>query len=301
VTDSPQRADGPTIVVGADGSSSSEHAVVFAARLAHASGAPLLLACAYPYDAGTRAANLDVRAGLREQAEVTLRRLGAYAEAAADVRTVAIADTSPPRALHELAEREHAGLIVLGTTATHRHERVFPGSTAERLLHGAPCPVAVVPGVDRDVAMRTIGVAVDGSPEAARALEVAIGAARATGAQLRVISVCDADRFGAPEASDGPGFWIDRDAVRRHAREDMDELSAGLPSDVHATPDLVFGTPARELTARTAELDLLVMGSRGYGPLRAVLLGGVAGRVLRDAACPVVVVPRGASVPPTAF
>jgi nucleotide-binding universal stress UspA family protein len=39
------------------------------------------------------------------------------------------------------------------------------------------------------------------------------------------------------------------------------------------------------------------MGSRGYGPLRAVLLGGVAGRVLRDAACTVLVVPRGAELP----
>ena len=41
-------------------------------------------------------------------------------------------------------------------------------------------------------------------------------------------------------------------------------------------------------------LDVLVMGSRGYGPLHAVLVGGVAGRVVRDAACPVIVLPRKA-------
>jgi nucleotide-binding universal stress UspA family protein len=40
-----------------------------------------------------------------------------------------------------------------------------------------------------------------------------------------------------------------------------------------------------------------VIGSRGYGPLHSVLLGGVSGRVIRDAACPVIVVPRGAQVP----
>jgi nucleotide-binding universal stress UspA family protein len=55
--------------------------------------------------------------------------------------------------------------------------------------------------------------------------------------------------------------------------------------------------PAVALIERSHELDLLVMGSRGYGPLHAVLLGAVSGRVIRDAACPVIVVPRGAKVP----
>ena len=51
------------------------------------------------------------------------------------------------------------------------------------------------------------------------------------------------------------------------------------------------------LVERSHDLDLLVIGSRGYGPLHSVLLGGVSGRVIRDAACPVIVVPRGAEVP----
>ena len=55
--------------------------------------------------------------------------------------------------------------------------------------------------------------------------------------------------------------------------------------------------PADVLIERSHEVDLLVIGSRGYGPLRSVLLGGVSGRVIRDAACPVIVVPRGAEVP----
>jgi hypothetical protein len=44
----------------------------------------------------------------------------------------------------------------------------------------------------------------------------------------------------------------------------------------------------------TEALDVMVVGSRGYGPLKAVLLGGVSGQVIRSAACPVIVVPRGA-------
>ena len=40
-----------------------------------------------------------------------------------------------------------------------------------------------------------------------------------------------------------------------------------------------------------------MIGSRGYGPVRWVLLGGVSDRVIRDAACPIIIVPRGAQVP----
>jgi nucleotide-binding universal stress UspA family protein len=55
------------------------------------------------------------------------------------------------------------------------------------------------------------------------------------------------------------------------------------------------GKPAEVLIALSETVDLLVIGSRGYGPLKAVLLGGVSGQVIRSAACPVVVVPRHAT------
>ena len=51
------------------------------------------------------------------------------------------------------------------------------------------------------------------------------------------------------------------------------------------------------LAGFTVSLDLLVMGSRAYGPHRAVLLGGVSRRVIADSKCPVVVLPRGAAHP----
>ena len=53
-------------------------------------------------------------------------------------------------------------------------------------------------------------------------------------------------------------------------------------------------TRAEILADASEELDLLVLGSRGYGPLHSVLVGGVAGRVVREAACPVLVLPRKA-------
>ncbi|MEO8687762.1 MAG: universal stress protein [Solirubrobacteraceae bacterium] len=51
---------------------------------------------------------------------------------------------------------------------------------------------------------------------------------------------------------------------------------------------------ARELIGISGLVDLLVIGSRAYGPLRAVLLGGVSGKVIRSASCPVIVIPNGA-------
>ena len=53
--------------------------------------------------------------------------------------------TSAARALHELSETKGAGLLVVGSTKRGAAGRVLPGSTAERLMHGAPCPIAIVP------------------------------------------------------------------------------------------------------------------------------------------------------------
>src|ERR687885_718966 len=73
---------------------------------------------------------------------------------------------APGRALHELAERESAALLVLGSSHRSAVGRVLAGTTAERLLHGSPCPVAVAPrgfATSEAHGFATIGVAYDGS------------------------------------------------------------------------------------------------------------------------------------------
>lgn len=87
-------------------------------------------------------------------------------------------------------------------------------------------------------------------------------------------------------------------AWREVLRDDLEKvLEAALPASVDANRVVLDGDPAGRLIERSSNLGVLVIGSRGYGPLRSVLLGGVSGRVIRDAACPVIVVPRGAEVP----
>ena len=76
-------------------------------------------------------------------------------------------------------------------------------------------------------------------------------------------------------------------------REGLDEAVAALPAEVRAETVFMAGTPGPELAAQTEGVDLMVVGSRGYGPRAAVLLGGVTHTVIRKAHCPVIVLPRG--------
>jgi nucleotide-binding universal stress UspA family protein len=135
-------------------------------------------------------------------------------------------------------------------------------------------------------------VAYDDSPEAAHALEVAAALASTAGAALRLIEVVEPQ----PSPIVGPttiyaglqGEESYREAIRHH----LDEVAAALPAELRAQTVLVKGSAAEELIDRAGVLSLLVMGSRGYGPLRRALLGSVSAQVLRAAPCPVLVVPR---------
>lgn len=284
-----------TVVVGIDPFAPSDDAVAFAARLAGPDGS-LLLASAVPYlMLPSRGADPEYARELRAIAQGALDSLRASViDAVAAVESVIGLDPSPARMLQDLAVERGGPLIVVGSSHVGRLGRVLPGSTAERLLHGAPCPVAVVPKRAAAVSgpLARIGVAVDGSDESRTALRAAAQTARAHDAELRVIAVCDAYRFGAPAAQNGPGFFIDRDTRAHRARERLDAAVAEAGDDVRVTPVFREGAPVVELVAETDSLDLLFMGSRGYGPLRAVLLGGVTGAVVREAACPVLITPR---------
>ena len=279
------------IIIGIDGTERGEDAVAFGRRLAAFAGARIALAHAFPYDdVHGRATSRAYREALREDSEAMLGalrdRLGLEAA------THALASTSPARALHELAEEHGAALIIVGSSHTGRARRVLPGSTGERLLHGSPCAVAVVPKGYRESphgAPRRIGCGIDGGEEATSALDGAAELARALDAKLEVI------RAFAPDVA-----LVDAEVVadmQVAARAHLDQAMQALPPAVDAHSVLVDRDPADALVECSHELDLLVIGSRGYGPLHAVLLGGVSGRVIRDAACPVIVVPRGAEVP----
>ena len=71
-----------------------------------------------------------------------------------------------------------------------------------------------------------------------------------------------------------------------------------VPESVPMEPLLLHGEPAEVLAEGASDLDLLLLGSRGYGPVKGTMLGSVSARVMAAAPCPVIVIPRGAGSRP---
>ncbi|MFD1663398.1 universal stress protein [Streptomyces caeni] len=132
--------------------------------------------------------------------------------------------------------------------------------------------------------------AVDGSDDSLRALDWALTAARLREAPLRVVHVEHHAPWARPDGPvAGPPDPV-LDQVREHLRG-----RSGLPALEYAAPQ---GAPAALLPELGATAQLVVLGSRGRGGFTGLLLGSIGMATARDAACPVVVVPRpGREVP----
>ena len=160
------------------------------------------------------------------------------------------------QALHEAAEAENAALLVVGSTRRGAVGRVLPGSTAERLLHGAPCPVAVVPRRwTRDGAPETIGVAFVDTPEGREALRSAHALARRAGAKLRVLTVVRVTltMYAETEAKTAArrAKYLE-DVLGEHQRAAVEAARravASLDGDVDVEVDGFVGDPAETSSA----------------------------------------------------
>jgi nucleotide-binding universal stress UspA family protein len=292
------------ILVGYDGHEGGADALAFAEVLAAATGAPLLVGASYPrvaYHATIVAAG-DLEEQMRVETEERLTEAVKGVGAPAGLEERVVSGSSPAAALHRLAVREGADVVVLGSASHGPVGRLLIGSTGNRLLHGAPFAVAVAPRGYRESPgpLRSIGVGYDATAESETALRTAAGLAAAAGARLRLLSVVEpatATWTFAPTAWQR-GFSIDdllEELVAERERE-IERALAGIEGGIASDSEILTGSPAHELAeAAEGELDLLVVGSRGYGPLRRVLLGGVSFQLMRSAGCPLLAVPRGAA------
>lgn len=293
-----------TILIGVDASERSEDAIALARTLSARSDARLVLAAAVPYAPIGLVGGEAIAVIVQEAVEQSKERLEIMAatlrDAGHEVDCVTRGYVSAGQLLQTIAEDQSVDLIVVGSTHTGGMGRVLPGSTAERLLHGAPCPVAVAPVGYRDEVdrpLRRIGVAFDGSDESRAALRAGVALAARSGGQLDVVTVLDVMGFAAPALMGGPGYDRTRADVETTAREHLESVVAELDPEARPAAWLLAGDPGDELAAFSKDLDLLLAGSRGYGPMHAVLLGGVSGRLIRKAACPLVITARGAGHP----
>jgi nucleotide-binding universal stress UspA family protein len=283
------------ILVGLDPQREDVAPVVLGASLARITGAPLMVVASYLHDPITNAVSYGlVEEDLRSDA---LRRIEALTSGT-DADLLVAGGSSPARVLHDVAARVDASIVVAGSTAKGPLGRVTPGSTAERLLHGAPCPVAVAPaGLGVDWRPQRIGAAFLDLEEAHAALRAAADLARAAGGTLHVTTAIEPLEWGqsaviAPYREDGT-----LETSNAAAQRSLDDAIAKLPAGVDVTSEVVVARAADALAALSGIVDLLVCGSRGYGPLRSVLLGGVTHRLIRTSQCPVLVVPRGVDEP----
>jgi nicotinate phosphoribosyltransferase len=270
-----------TYVVGHDGSRRAADALAFAARLARATGARLVLVRVRETPRGA-----DAAAGRDEGDEAA--RLREVADAAApdvDASARVVAAASAARGLQHVAAAEHAALIVVAAT---RRMGETAGVGAE-LVRGARCPIAVVPAgwAERATGVRPVACAFDGSATARPALSVARGLAADLGEPLRVVGVIRPFGVGEPEG--------ERDAMRRRLADAVAAFDRDLAAEIVVAGG---GTPGEVLADVSADADILVTGARSYGVDGGAFDPSVSRHLVGRAACPVVVVPLAAARPP---
>ena len=277
--------DTGSVIVGIAGWSQDADAKVLAQVLSGWIGGKLICAHVAPTVIGGR--------GMAEY-EMSLER-----DARELVLAVALELGAQPELLHgadradalaRLAERRSAKVLVLGSTHRGEFGRIVPGGVASQLLTHAPCGVAVAPlgyAHRSRTPVNLIAVAYDGTPESVNAAEQAASFARRAGARLRLYHAFH-------KVPDGASWGPFRDHMRVFAQEivngGLDRLNVGVPADGRA----LEGPPGAAI-ARAAEadgVDFLFVGSRGYGPLREALVGGLVGSLLSQVSCPLVILPR---------
>jgi nucleotide-binding universal stress UspA family protein len=273
------------VLVGIDEHQGGRDAIalakVFAAEVAK-------LTFTYVYQGDThawRGSSPPFEAGERERARQLLEDAARDAGGAADV--LPRGAPSVGRGLHDAVEAVGADLIVVGSSRRGLLGRVFVGDDTRAALNGAPCAVAIAPAgyAQRSAGMKTIGVGYDGSPESVHALKVARSLATARGARLEAIEVVSTPAYVLAEGDTGP-----EDALASLLKDAAAEVGALDGIEAHVS----YGNPADELSLFGDSVDLLVVGSRSYGPLGRLVHGSTSQHLARTARCPLLVLTRAA-------
>jgi nucleotide-binding universal stress UspA family protein len=200
-------------------------------------------------------------------------------------------DGDPCEQIRALAQETGADLVVMGTHGRSGFKRLVLGSVTEALLNRPPAPVLTVnrDHKRRKGLFRTVLCAIDVSAWSAGTVAVALAVADEGAKRLMLLNVIEnhVESFGG--AAERAALAALRDLVPDEAR-----------SSYTIEECVSLGPPEREIlgVAADRDVDLVVMGTRGGGAL-GHLFGSTVRRVVRDAACPVLVVPAGYSWPAT--
>jgi nucleotide-binding universal stress UspA family protein len=186
-----------------------------------------------------------------------------------------------------------AQILVVGSRGHGGFSGLLLGSVSRKCLHHASCPIVVVPASRlASVSHRRIVVGVDGSEGSREALVWAMQEAARRGVELDVVNAWMAAEVFVPA---GPALVVDGDATKEASRSLLERMTGSLIEAVEPTAPRVelmpvAGTPAATLLRAARDADLLVVGARGVGGFRGLLLGSVSQQCVHHALCPVVVV-----------
>ncbi|URN03057.1 universal stress protein [Actinomadura madurae] len=185
---------------------------------------------------------------------------------------------------------DSADLIVLGPRGLGGFVGLVLGSVGAQVAAHAPCPVVIVRGEPVPPPEQGDGrvvVGVDGSPASREALAMAFTEADAQGWDVHaVVAWEEVPVREIPPLVDEAGM---RDAARAHLARLMIPARE-LHPEVKVQIDIVPGPPREVLMNAAEEARLLVVGSRGLGGFRGLLLGSVSHALVHHAPCPVAVV-----------
>jgi nucleotide-binding universal stress UspA family protein len=304
----PSRRDGrrPLVVVGVDGSPGSRAALVHALTAAAQRGADLDVVSSYSVNLvwtggvplevpDTEAIRADTESRAQELVADVRREssaVGVPGVDAVDVRLV----VSEGRAVPELLGRSaHADLLVVGSRGRSATRSAVLGSVALHCATHARCPIVVVHPRSSVADFPLVVVGVDGSSESRAALVTALGEAGRTGAEVEVV----ATYFPVDHWTDPTLVLVQSvEAIRADLQRRTEELVAdvvgeevaagGAPRVVRTT--IAEGPAAEVLLQRARKAQLLVVGSRGRGAIRGLLLGSVALHCAMHAPGPVMLV-----------
>jgi nucleotide-binding universal stress UspA family protein len=263
------------VLVGVDGRAYGRDAIALAARLKDPGGK---LTFAF-VQGGSLAEDLEDADKLLE---------GERRAADLDADLISVVAVSPGRGLHKQAEKQNADLLVVGSCSHSAFGRAMLGDDTRAALNGASCAVAIASSgvAERGEPSARIGVAYNGSPESEAALTLARELAARTGASVHALEVVSIPSV-AYTGIVAPALGDTIDTMLNEATGRLERLS-GVEGRA------AFGLIGEELAAFGEELDLLVVGSRGYGPAKRLVLGSTSNYLERHARCPLLVLPRGA-------
>ena len=190
-----------------------------------------------------------------------------FREAKIDVDARLVTYEDPAEFILQLVKNEGYDLVVIGNRAGNQSERYSLGSVTEKVARHADCPVLIV---KKKPKVQKILTAVDGSKHADKALEYAVQLAKNYSANLALLHVEEDKlvRIGGPQVVDCIG------TVGECILKDASTKAQGLSFDKM----LEFGSPAEVIIkiAKKADVDLIVIGSRGLSSVRRFLLGSVS-------------------------